>query len=883
LAATFDDAHARQALQLHERFAADFVNARLPAWFNYLWCTVRLVAPIKGNHHDRSPDVRPLGIGEPRRVAPVSQVMDDWKSRAADHLWPQQVAIGIRSGIQLLGVGLKLALECHPGWALLKLDFHNAFNEMKRAAILRSIQTGYDGDFRDLYPLFRVQLVPRSSIILGDRAKSRAGFDSEEGVQQGSGEGPMGFCLGLHEDLVWADSRLAAHGGCAKGDMDDIYMFGPIHEVLETALGFADRLQDRAGIALNLGKSAVHSIDPARDASILAGNPVYARTFKVGCLSSVDVASAPYGSGYGIVVSGVPVGDAVFVDRHIDVKVDVALEQIQNSVSQLRDAHRQSLWTVLLFCLRPKLDFLAQTCHGAHANAAFQRFDAAVLSAAGAAAGQSLARLDPFRLRRLALPARLFGCGMRRLAAVAPAALVGTLCRVLPPMIDSWSDGQVRPGFLHAQLQATLGADSFAAGAEATRFDRFLRSDCSLASALRDGWDSLVSSATAACGGQSPTDGALSVPVSAAGVVDGSLASKPQNAFTAAVELAWYEALDAGFKSLPSEDPARTAWLNVDRFSTQWVTALPSPTLGLVLGNDAFSEVFATYLALPSPACAPLVGQRIGRYRDVLDTHGTKLSTLSLPGDGWRMRHDTVKHLIDRDIQDHGVPCSCEVFGLFSALLPQPGQAATAALPARKRQGLVPDFRITQPSGDEALMELKLIAGPTWYHHGDVSRCPAVARRARAIPGEYADKAKALDAQFCGVPRGADSIGPVLHKLLSYGRMRCLVFGAYGEGSADAHELVAQLAACRGARDWARLGCRSPSDAVALLARHLYRSWGLAVVRAQACLRLGGLAHVGPGASAATGRRAANAAFYARLREAYQLQHRGGYGRTRLR
>ena len=64
------------------------------------------------------------------------------------------------------------------------------------------------------------------------------------------------------------------------------------------------------------------------------------------------------------------------------------------------------------------------------------------------------------------------------------------------------------------------------------------------------------------------------------------------------------------------------------------MTAIPSPSLGFVLGNDAFAEVFATYMALPSPACAPLVGQRVGCYRDVLDPHGVRLTTLSLPGDG---------------------------------------------------------------------------------------------------------------------------------------------------------------------------------------------------------------------------------------------------------
>ena len=140
----------------------------------------------------------------------------------------------------------------------------------------------------------------------------------------------------------------------------------------------------------------------------------------------------------------------------------------------------------------------------------------------------------------------------------------------------------------------------------------------------------------------------------------------------------------------------------------------PSPTLELVLGNDTLGEVFAAYMALPSPACASLVGQRDGRHRDALDPYGVKLTTLALPGDGWRNRHHTLKYLLDRHIQEHGVSCSCEVFGLFAPLLPSPGLAEIGNLPARKRQGLVPDFRAVQLEGREALMELKLVAaGPT--------------------------------------------------------------------------------------------------------------------------------------------------------------------------
>ena len=48
--------------------------------------------------------------------------------------------------------------------------------------------------------------------------------------------------------------------------------------------------------------------------------------------------------------------------------------------------------------------------------------------------------------------------------------------------------------------------------------------------------------------------------------------------------------------------------------------------------------------------------------------------------------------------------------------------------------------------------------------------------------------------------------------------------------------------------------------------------------RSKACLKLGGLSHVGAGAGAAADRREHNTGFFERLREAYQVQHSGRLG-----
>jgi hypothetical protein len=164
-----------------------------------------------------------------------------------------------------------------------------------------------------------------------------------------------------------------------------------------------------------------------------------------------------------------------------------------------------------------------------------------------------------------------------------------------------------------------------------------------------------------------------------------------------------------------------------------------------------------------------------------------------------------------------------EVYGLFAALIPQAGRARLDSEPARKRQGLVPDFLVYAPEGPSqaCLMELKTLHYGTSTYPGSAQRCDAVRCRARALGGEYAAKARAIDERYCGTPPG--EVGPVRRQLLSYGTVRGLVFGAWGEASPDAHDLL-HLLAKQGARvRWRDMGCPDEASAIGCLAWLLRR------------------------------------------------------------
>ena len=99
-------------------------------------------------------------------------------------------------------------------------------------------------------------------------------------------------------------------------------------------------------------------------------------------------------------------------------------------------------------------------------EAGLRRFDLAILASAASASGVPFDQLEPLLARRVALPARLFGCGLRSAADSSAAAFTGTICRVAPLLLDRETRGETRRGFLHTQLADVFGAGSFDDGFE---------------------------------------------------------------------------------------------------------------------------------------------------------------------------------------------------------------------------------------------------------------------------------------------------------------------------------------------------------------------------------------------------------------------------------
>ena len=113
---------------------------------------------------------------------------------------------------------------------------------------------------------------------------------------------------------------------------------------------------------------------------------------------------------------------------------------------------------------------------------------------------------------------------------------------------------------------------------------------------------------------------------------------------------------------------------------------------------------------MPSPVCRSRVGAPIGKK--IVDAYGDHVQSEHLPGDHWREQHDSVKLTINSLLSWSRVPATCEVFGLFSHLIPKEGLSRMES--GRARQALVPDFRITLPDPQGgtkmSLAEIKILS-----------------------------------------------------------------------------------------------------------------------------------------------------------------------------
>ena len=370
-------------LQSLASFCTLVMEGRVPSTIRPFFFGASLVALEK-----KSGGVRPIAVGCTLRrlVAKIAGYMVS--EDMAELFSPRQLGYGVRGGAEAAVHATRKYLQNLPSeHALLKLDFKNAFNSVRRDKVLEAV--------RDLaptiYPLVHSFYSAPSSLFWGDKI-----IQSEEGVQQGDPLGPLLFCLAIHRHCEQLRSPL-----CVMY-LDDVSVGGSVDDVLHdlNVIKAADNL----GLSLNFMKCEIicHN-DSVRNNLLVA-------------LPGAKVVSPERAC-----LLGSPLGDTTSIDASLDEKIQ-ALSTMGTRFSHL-SAHDSLILLRHSFAI-PKLHYLLRTAP-CFLSDRLEKYDSTLRSILSSVTNTPLLQNDR-AWSQATLPVRFGGLGVRRAVHLAPSAYLSS-------------------------------------------------------------------------------------------------------------------------------------------------------------------------------------------------------------------------------------------------------------------------------------------------------------------------------------------------------------------------------------------------------------------------------------------------------------------------
>ena len=803
-----------ETMSLLERFGMLYVSGDLPAWWYKVWGCVSTVALFKTVEMIT---VRPVGIRNPLIRTLHSRVIRDNRPVFTAVLEPQQLALSLAGGHKLVHQ-VRMVMEDHRDWVIIKMDVRNAHNEIWRSAIIKALES--DPSTQHLSWFAAAVLAPSTGLESGGELWGEQG----DGETQGDPKASAFFAMAIHEAVRSFDAELAAAGGLARFGNDDGYGAAPSSVAFAALARLETRLKEQCGLTLQRNKTEVFAWGelPADTP------PELKRAGKI-----INGKWEP-----GMDCYGIPVGSVAYVSNALWEKA-AEVERDVNKVVETLAEDNQALWVALHRSLAHKMDYHLSLCYPSLILPVAKHLDSVIWAAFERAVGQHVPRREEnlgfecvldipvegmrhksFQDHFVRLPIRLRGFGLRAMEDSIQAAYIGGVEMAFGGR-EGWRqdlDSGCRTGVEFTNCWRVLQT-------EAEQVSAFLNLEIS--GPLAEG------------------------PATADSLREGTTSRQP---LTEQREELREAALAEALRRYGDQAarPAR-AYPQFDKLSTAWKLSLPGPVNGL--SSPVFKEVMAQHLCLPSLACAAIIGQRAGAFGGIIGQFGDEVMTAPLPQDTFSTRHDVLKLEIVRMANEARVPIDCEVFGIFRTLIPtQELEEGGSLSRSRQRNGLCPDFKIRVPTGDgprDQLGELKcLSAGVSRYPIGKAEK--QVDRRARELPGSYRRPLEKLDRQM-GTPVG--ETGRLVSKLQSFGPLLGFVSGAWGEGSRDLHAFIQTCAESRVAFLTRSTGRPASDNLLGSTVSSYRRLLSTTAVRNQAICLINRVGLIAPEARDAAGRR----------------------------
>ena len=186
--------------------------------------------------------VRPIAVGSVWRRLAAKCANAYAIKRLESHLSPLQLGVGVKGGAEAAIHSARRFLQSmSPGNFMIKLDFSNAFNSLRRDSMLEAVLR----EIPEIYNFCSLSYAENSILFFHDFEIS-----SEEGPQQGDPLGPLLFALALHPFLESLSSSIVL------GYLDDITLGGDANKLCAD-LDIIESLSDQLGLSLNVKKCEI--------------------------------------------------------------------------------------------------------------------------------------------------------------------------------------------------------------------------------------------------------------------------------------------------------------------------------------------------------------------------------------------------------------------------------------------------------------------------------------------------------------------------------------------------------------------------------------------------------------------------------------------------
>ena len=333
--------------------------------------------------------VRPLACGDPLRRLVGKCFCVGGKEEISKSFKGKNYGVGCPGGVEVVAHSLRDVLQKHrkSKFGLLKIDFRNAFNEIKRSHFVKAVD--------DMFPAmsnWTQWCYGEPTMLLYDHEFI---IESCGGVQQGDPLGPLYFCCGI---MALVNEIAALKPVYNKWYMDDGGIVGDV-ELLKKVWEVLKSRGPELGLHLNPSKCEWSWLDPECDLPC----PIRLK----GVAEAEQIKLVPHSE---IQMLGVPLGDDEFVSGFVRKKLLGRLSETVEKLVSFEDTQAASYLLRVSYSIVRAVHFMRTTPLRQWQKEG-EEFDRMVCDAAGRMLGHFF---DARTFAQAALTPKLGGLGLRK-------------------------------------------------------------------------------------------------------------------------------------------------------------------------------------------------------------------------------------------------------------------------------------------------------------------------------------------------------------------------------------------------------------------------------------------------------------------------------------